>query len=927
MRTTIIMLILLGSISSIYSQTNPKTQPDSLVHSFEDYFGNASSEERRNFEEAFADFVFHIDKKSEIRNMIEIFGRDVYQYTSDHQLFSNILDKYITSTIDTFALGFELWEPKLDELELNLDKLDEEPYVTDQLWENPSYMVQSSGEFFAYNWSPTSPNFIGSIAGFDVYLDSTDNYYIEPNQEVILSKIEEIGNPYNRYEGYVMFLYNLYGYDVYNVLFKIADDISDKITNDFSVRSEFKADMLLAINKILAATESEETERSIMKNFGRLHGILEGMDDHKLKIVRGMEVQFLNSLAIEYPRRNRFTHEAYYALKELIIESRGSLPIVEYNLSLSQIVVQQMFGRMDRDYYFNSSDSIKFQIVSQWRLVNTLYEIEKAFSRGEGITKYNYSRKALIIGQYLSYQNNSEKLIHHILGELESMETYPENIDAMIQFIPDLMIQFSNKQNVLKWKDYLGGFMNPVNEMIMNNEIDISMNVPFSQMTEMEKSYYLSPEFDSLLTLYVEILEMDDHEIYKFYNETLPIKGKALLDMSRFYLQNENYKGAYIFERIGVIINNYEHDESSFLNLTFQRDKAHSEMIVAKEENQKKKLLFEKKTLEKKIESQEQKMVQLNNDLGQKNEQLKQKEDDLKSINKEIQLKEIELSDLSDDFIELNEAKDSIQNLNQELKVANSELRDANLSLERLSQWLLFFIIILLMSFGLITYLWRKTLKDKQLVENQKEQIKKERDTAEGLRMSIGQFGHIFRSGIATVVKTFLVDSKEKNISRARESFSFLTTAFERFRLNRGSVKNRIEDEVSFAVDVLFFREPLFCQNKTKDEILEMIDYANVKNELVPIYTIVNIVNNFFDHSVLNIKNRLKITVKEYNKNYREINAHCKAKPRQSHGTKEGMQYIEFMIKSVYGGTMVLRHHPIEDNEYETIMYLNKNTR
>lgn len=911
-----------SELVKVSQQHLPIEKEDSLIYSFDDYYKNHSYAERELFEKTLVNKLFYLDQKSEIQNMIELFGKDFYKEIPSYS-FSEKLDTYISSSVPNYSKGIEFWKSKLDTLNQVLNAKNTDPYITNQLWNNSNYMLELNGKALRYNFDNSSTYYIPSISSYEIHVDTNNVYSLYPTQEDIFSEIMEISDPVSRYTSHVLFLYNLYGDNLYPTIFQLAPKISDDLSDDLSISEEFKADMLLAISKILAATREETMSWCILKNYGRLYGLLEHKDRNKYNIVKSMEVQLMNYMSMVFPRKNQFNSESYRCLKELVNDQVKGHVNIDFNVSLCEILIQQMFGRSDRDFDFSSQDSTYFLFIAQWRIVNTLYEISTAENNNIPIPRYIYDRMFAVTSRYYWFLGRQKSIVNNILQELNLFRCSPENLDVNIRFVPDILWVYDDPKNAMKWKKHIGEFTNVQPEIDEEFGFMKRINKPFKQLSEKDKAAFLSTDFDTIISIYEQFLELKPSELIGHF-ENLPNVGNEFLLISSYLAKNESYKGAYVFERIGSILNNHELDLSVYSNVTLQRNQAKSSLVLRNLEFQKLQLESRNDWIEQQLFQREKELEKINLELSSKNALLIDKEIEAAYLDSQIIRQDSILKLTKQETILSQKKLDSIQGDYLEIERLNIELENSNQELSSAVRARNIVLLFLVLTLGAVFFFERRSRYQATIAKNQALLLQKEKDTSEALRRSIGQVGHLCRSGISNILTTYLRFSEDKNAKKAKSSFTFLSNTFEMFRSNRNVLLNRIEDEVTFAVRVEFFQHPEFCEGKTEDDILNMISYTeNVGNTLVPIYTVANVVRNFFQHSVLSDNNKMIISIEDLPESTK-ISLDCDAKPRQGKGTGDGMNYIEFMIKSVFGGENVLSHYPKQKTGYKTILNLKK---
>lgn len=921
---------------------------------YEDLLPQMTEEQENAINTYASDFIEYVDDRREIRNMIELylsFGVEpdsVFLQNDINEITTRYLNGLSSKNhldFDSNLIYIEALQKKLESSTTRIPSLNQ-LWVLDNKW-------QHRDEQKLYNYEHTQQYYIEDIA-FDVScieFDRTNSYrsrpYLDSNyRNYIISQIEYIPDPYWRYKNYILFLENLTGHYLSEDAVAIATIISGAIIQEDVIDDSFKIDALLAITKVVTSIEEPLCHSLIMTNYGRLLALAKNNYPQKSKFVERLQVQMLNKLAFDYPRKSRFVFEADELLDQFDSEREKSVYTEEEylfdNLLRAELLVAELKSHLDNDVYFLQGIE-HVDILARWRLTNTVYEFEKFEQKYGNLPRFFHDRLFTTLVRYHSIYRNKEALLNTLLKALKEQKANAETIDYAIASIPDLLISlgYPNESNL--WAKSLHGYALEyliLGEQSNNNSIyDEVSGYLFrspSQFIEGDEEYWLSNNSDSITDTYIDLIN-NWNQVPVELKRVIKSESRYYFEFESFFVKNEQYKKAYVFGLVGKLARGSEDDTEIFSDMITKRNDAYSETrnkILEKKNSQlhvQSQRLSQQVSFLDQLVSEKQIAINIKNEeIAQKDTQLKERDSLLSSLENQIVKKELEFNTLEVQNQDLQNKKDELIKDNKRIEKKYGTLDEQRKLLESSHQFknvlltiLVVFLVALVIS---LIYANNNRIKAQQsalllLIEKQK--VEHEKNIAEGLKQSINQIGHLCEKGITNIINHFFRFTADEKIVSGRQLLGNLSSTFRTFRNNRNQITNTIENEVSFAIDLLFSQKPQFCVGKSKDDLLSMIEFEMVKYEIVPIYTVVNVISNFFKHTVLDDNNRLVISATTED-GYRVIFLRCYAEIDPKSGeTQEGTDYCSFMIRTVYGGDEnVFKHYPIGSHEYHNIMKL-----
>jgi hypothetical protein len=246
---------------------------------------------------------------------------------------------------------------------------------------------------------------------------------------------------------------------------------------------------------------------------------------------------------------------------------------------------------------------------------------------------------------------------------------------------------------------------------------------------------------------------------------------------------------------------------------------------------------------------------------------------------------------------QLKDYQNQLTNLNNELSKSNSGLTRSLIVVAVLG--------VIILGLFIITQRTKNRLKQKsQELENQKR-------TLEAISLSIGQIGHLAKNAVSQIRNTYFLSPTQHEIDMGKKALKRLRNVFQKFEENGSKTKQTIEEEILFAADLILIQNREFGEQKTKQDIFDRIlcensnlVYAKIN---VPLYTVVNILDNSFKHSDLSNDIQVRINgVKDVNvpngyKNGRLLMIECSSKTLENEnpiGDGSGTEYVTEMLKN-----------------------------
>ncbi|GAB5417052.1 MAG: hypothetical protein Crog4KO_19180 [Crocinitomicaceae bacterium] len=921
-------------------------QDDSLVCSFEDYLGAASSDERNNFENIYGDktsFIYFLDKETEVRRMLELFGDTLYTPYYDSVIFPRSLSQYLDRYIGNYSWDFDQWEPTIVSVQNILNtKINTTPFVTEQAWSSPSMYLEYDGFMSTMNYPDKSPYYNPIIDSFLIASDGFGSLFVQ-ERDNILNQITVFPSwDQNRYQSYLLFLYNMLSKkasitDILTVANKLTDDITRSDQDDV-----FKAEILVSANKILTATNENTVSNLVAKNFGYVYSYLSN-DRDKFNNVRLMEIEFLNHLGSAFPFRNLIGEESLNIFRDIHWEVDPRPTPLVFHLSLAEIAINELYS-LDEIYDYETLKNT--EINTLWRLVILLEEIERREQIGEMIPTYIYDRTFDVISFYVNLQNDPKKLVNYLLRSLERQKISTQKLNVTLSSLSLLIWSSEQNENGKAWLNIFEAPILSQLELDMLSSIGESSAKNFGDRNDQEKQQTVMA-MDNLVQYLSQLIHnknsVDElNEIFSGLRASGVGKkqSEALLAIGEFCFRQKEYEKAYIFNLVGENTKHEDFDVYVYGNYLKGRNTSESTTTKRRLQNQNYQLGKTNQSLKNsnlelagQISKQEEKLKTLQS-------QKEQLEQDTEKLESDLHLKEALIakneSEIRNQKYEIRLLEDRRTELQQKYGTEKS-LRE---SVVLRNTWLWIGVIILLFFLlGIIILLYRsvkrrKVLKEnniiiaqqKALVEEEKNKVEQEQRKTKALQLSIGQITHLCKDGVDNLLRTYFQSKNPDLLAKGKKALNALVDSFQLFHENKDKFTQSLKDEIALADIVCQFQNPEFSKEFAPSKLSIIRNRFFLANREVPIYTVVNLMSNVIRHSQLNDELEVIIEKKELeNGSTLVIKSQATLLNRSSGRPSTGTQYICSMVDLLVDGRKnEFTHGPLPDGSgYQALLPIN----
>lgn len=973
MKTTILSILMLFLIFPLFGQLDNedlqrfnygRNKSDSLVHSLEDLLIGRSQEERQTIE-VLKDEMLYIDDQREIRNMFEIFGLNDKKIDSTfYEDFVKMTSYYMREYIgDQPHLDFDSNKVYLEVLTRKINNPPAPARVSSitQAIMNSDFLWQMDGYGLMYNFAETDLYYIPEISRFmgQIKFDEKDSLfpiaYIDTVFKAsIVNKIQMIHDPEVRYRSYILFMENMATNNLARDLFETGSLVSEYIVNDYSISKEFKVQALIAISKIVATNRDRISCNLAMTNYGRLYALIDSDSQLRTNGVKRMELQMLNSLGKLYPRKSRFVIEGDRILRELLDSDKlvySEQAYFENNLLLAEILVNQLKSRRDIDFRYSEEDFLYYELITQWRILNIMYEFKKFEKQHNQLPKEYHSRLLQILFDFHAIRNDRDGIILSLLSSLKSQKADATHLYTLLWVLPDLILQAGEVEESKKWAKTLDGYLidflfEGITDEQVHEHINDRINRPPYKFIEGDKEFWLSASSDFIINSYIALTNMWNN-VPANYKMLLKETAHDYYEFESFFVENEAYKKAYVFGRLARLIRGNESDGEIFNDMISSRTLAYagtSREILNREISVAQKKV---ENLNARIQNLIDALIKKENELVRKNRLIGQKDARLFQQDSIISLKDSEIVGVQEELAGLQREKKRLLKEQENLLADNKKIIDENGTLEEQEKELqaslnfsYFLIGILAFLLAIIALLFMRSVRRKKaiekqkaiieeqkiLVEREKDRVVQEQKRTKALQLSIGQITHLCKDGVDNLLSRFFDVHDPVKFEKGKQALGSLVDSFQRFRENQSKFSQSIKDELALADVVCQFQNPGFSHKFAPSKLSTIKNRFSLSHREVPIYTLVNLMSNVIRHSELN--DDLSVSIREDITNGLStlvVESHADIIPSQPNKESTGLDYVESMVELLVEERVGEFTHGItpDGNGYQTLLPIN----
>lgn len=841
-------------IDGLYS--SPRIDSDSVIHQFESYYGNASSNDRARFEQ-FVRLIPMVNRVKEIQTIIDLFGKDFYRISLDE--FMHLEDRYINSWFKKMPEDHSFWIPKFEKPHVrNNSELTNVSY-------NPWGNSRSS---FAFGFRPNNIEFPESSSRdlsdaskrtFNLFKKYRERKKFFP-RDSLLNNFQKIESIEHKYDMILMFLQNMLAYKYWGDFESAVKEISDQIINDSRLSNSLKIKHLLSINRLIVGYRPHFFMEELLTNYAWIRTILENPNTYpdreltpekrgsKLQRLDYIEAQTLLTLSEYFPEHDLFLQESWKILINYC--EYDSDYLIDY-LLLSEFKTKNLeySNRMKVNEVFYPKETQIRKISEKWSLIQAMSRLGELLEDkpefGEYLYLMNRFYKSAII--HFRLNDNLDQVRVVIQNAFANLHVNNSFLENYIHYVPEIYRRSGNVSESKWWKNQLKYLKKhyPDSNYFLPPEGTIAKLINFHSLSESEKQYFLSRDFLKELERF---LKMEQFELgFHFDNQSSSLSVGAL-----YCARRGAYKHAYYLSRLVDRMSSWGGAGEHIIHLFKRRSQ-----IIDREK---------------------------------------------------IQSKSAENKSLKD--------------YQKELKELNNDLNSTNTILV-----ISLIITVILVVISVYLYLRTRRIKDRLTLETKR---------LEATSLSIGQIGHLAKNMVSEIYNSYFKTPTQYELDVGRKALKRLRNIFQTFEDNHSRITQSIDQEINFAADFVLIQNRDFSEEKTKQDILDRI--INHQTEFhrskidVPIYTVVNIIDNAFKHSILEDDIQIDIrwvfpSFMEGKDDVEKIKIICKAKTPEGVQKRvgKGSKYIREMLRNYSDLPKVgYRNEINSDGHFQHILILPK---